>query len=114
MSEAKSGSRWLPACSRLSEANDLAWSGAEEEQSIIQQRISLQRKMLEEYERRELRRKVLELQDICQGLSDQEAEMALKLTNGRCVRPELLANRPGVPTIRIGCTRAGRTRRPSS
>ena len=45
--------------------------------------VALQRKMFEEYERRELRRKVAELQEVCPDCSTQEAEKALELCDGR-------------------------------
>jgi hypothetical protein len=54
-----------------------------EEQDIIDQRVALQRKMFAEYERRELRRKVAELQEICPGLAGAEAVAALELCGGR-------------------------------
>ncbi|PRW21070.1 Transforming growth factor beta regulator 1 [Chlorella sorokiniana] len=55
----------------------------EDEQRIIEQRVALQRKMFEEYERRERKRKVVELQDVCPDISEEEAEKALELCDGR-------------------------------
>ncbi|KAL4451372.1 hypothetical protein ABPG77_009444 [Micractinium sp. CCAP 211/92] len=55
----------------------------EEEQRIIQQRVALQRRMFEEYERRERKRKVAELQEVCPDLGEEEAEKALELCDGR-------------------------------
>ncbi|PSC71800.1 Transforming growth factor beta regulator 1 [Micractinium conductrix] len=55
----------------------------EEEQRIIDQRVALQRRMYEAYERQERARKVGELQEVCPGLSTQEAEQALEMCDGR-------------------------------
>ena len=46
--------------------------------------MALQRKMFEEYERRERARKVAELQEVVPGLAQEEAEKALELCDGRC------------------------------
>lgn len=46
--------------------------------------VALQRKMFEEYERRERRRKVGELQEVCPDISTEEAEQALVMCDGRC------------------------------
>jgi hypothetical protein len=46
--------------------------------------VALQRRMFEEYERRERRRRVAELREVCPGLSEEEAEQALELCDGRC------------------------------
>ncbi|KAG2440637.1 hypothetical protein HYH02_010216 [Chlamydomonas schloesseri] len=51
----------------------------EDEQSIIQQRVELQRKMFQEYERREKQRKVRELQEVCPDLDEEAATRALEL-----------------------------------
>lgn len=40
--------------------------------------------MFEEYERRERKRKVAELQEVCPDLGEEEAEKALELCDGRC------------------------------
>ena len=53
------------------------------EQLIIDQRVALQRKMFEEYEQRERRRKVAELQELCPDLTAAEATAALELCGGR-------------------------------
>ncbi len=45
--------------------------------------VALQRKMFEQYEKRERQRKVAELQDVVPGLSVEEAEKALELCDGR-------------------------------
>eukprot|EP00887_Chlorella_sp_A99_P007228 scaffold2.g7228.t1 len=55
----------------------------EEEQGIIEQRVALQRKMFEEYERRERRRKVAELREVVPDLTEAQAEAALALCDGR-------------------------------
>ena len=47
------------------------------------QQVALQRKMFEEYEKRELRRKVAELREVVPDLSDGEAETALRMCDGR-------------------------------
>ncbi|GLI62832.1 hypothetical protein VaNZ11_005394 [Volvox africanus] len=53
----------------------------EDEQAIIQQRVDLQRKMFQEYERREKHRKQRELQDLCPDLDEAAAVRALELCN---------------------------------
>ncbi|GIL69083.1 hypothetical protein Vretimale_17338 [Volvox reticuliferus] len=53
----------------------------EDEQAIIQQRVELQRKMFQEYERREKQRKQRELQDLCPDLDESAAVRALELCN---------------------------------
>ncbi|KAL0050522.1 hypothetical protein WJX82_001437 [Trebouxia sp. C0006] len=55
----------------------------EDEQTIIQQRLNLQRKMLLAYETREKARKIQDLQQVCPELTEEEAERALNLCNGR-------------------------------
>lgn len=45
--------------------------------------VALQRRMFEEYERRERRRKVAELLEVCPDLGEDEAERALQLCDGR-------------------------------
>ena len=45
--------------------------------------VALQRKMFEEYERRERQRKVVELRDVCPDISEGEALKALELCSGR-------------------------------
>lgn len=45
--------------------------------------VALQRKMFEQYEKRERQRKVAELQDVVPGLTVAEAERALELCDGR-------------------------------
>ncbi|KAL0035689.1 hypothetical protein WJX79_008812, partial [Trebouxia sp. C0005] len=55
----------------------------EDEQTIIQQRLDLQRKMLLAYETREKARKIQDLQQVCPELTEEEAERALNLCNGR-------------------------------
>ncbi|BDA47156.1 probable transforming growth factor beta regulator 1 at C-terminar half [Coccomyxa sp. Obi] len=49
------------------------------EENIIAQRVALQQRMLEEYEKREKSRKIREILDICPDLTEEEAECALKL-----------------------------------
>ncbi|KAK9824373.1 hypothetical protein WJX72_009819 [[Myrmecia] bisecta] len=48
------------------------------EEEIVAQRVALQRKMLEEYEKRDRKRKVQEVMEICVDLTVEEAEAALK------------------------------------
>eukprot|EP00775_Hariotina_reticulata_P011190 gene11190-11340_t len=55
----------------------------EEEQRIIQQRVEWQRTLLWEYEKREHKRKVKELQDLWPELSDAAAARALELCHGK-------------------------------
>ncbi|DBB01439.1 hypothetical protein WJX77_003930 [Trebouxia sp. C0004] len=55
----------------------------EDEQTIIQQRLDLQRKMLLAYETREKARKIQDLQQVCPELTEEEAQRALDLCNGR-------------------------------
>ncbi|EFJ45729.1 hypothetical protein VOLCADRAFT_93895 [Volvox carteri f. nagariensis] len=55
----------------------------EDEQAIIQQRVELQRKMFQEYERREKQRKLRELQEVCPDLDEEAARRALELCNWR-------------------------------
>jgi hypothetical protein len=50
--------------------------------------VALQRKMFEQYEKRERQRKVAELQDVVPGLTAEEAERALELCDGRCAQRE--------------------------
>jgi hypothetical protein len=86
--------RGWPCCScrRLGRAGCLAFSGPPTSRpacpawsrSTLTVQVALQRKMFEEYERRELRRKVAELQEVCPDCSTQEAEKALELCDGRC------------------------------
>lgn len=45
--------------------------------------MALQRKMFEEYEKRERKRKVAELQEVCPDISPEEAEQALEMCDGR-------------------------------
>jgi hypothetical protein len=45
--------------------------------------VALQRKMFEEYERRESKRKVAELLEVCPDITVEEAEAALRLSDGR-------------------------------
>ncbi|BDA48275.1 probable lysine-specific demethylase JMJ16 at C-terminar half [Coccomyxa sp. Obi] len=54
-----------------------------EELDIIQSRVALQRKMLEEYEKRERNRKIQEIQTICPDASEEEAVRALELCDQR-------------------------------
>ncbi|KAK9905576.1 hypothetical protein WJX75_002376 [Coccomyxa subellipsoidea] len=51
----------------------------EAEESIIAQRVALQQKMLEEYEKREKARKVREILNVCPDLTEEEADCALRL-----------------------------------
>ncbi|KAK9839324.1 hypothetical protein WJX81_008143 [Elliptochloris bilobata] len=53
------------------------------EEEIIQQRVAHQRKMFEEYEKRERRRKVEAVQSVCPDVTDAEAVKALELCNDR-------------------------------
>ncbi|GLC58656.1 hypothetical protein PLESTB_001384900 [Pleodorina starrii] len=53
----------------------------EDEHAIIQQRVELQRKMFQEYERREKQRKLRELQEVCPDLDEDAARRALELCN---------------------------------
>lgn len=46
--------------------------------------VALQRKMLAEYEKREMRRKVQELMEVCPDITEVEAERALELCDNRC------------------------------
>ena len=46
--------------------------------------VALQRKMLAEYEKREKRRKVQELMEVCPDITEAEAERALELCDNRC------------------------------
>lgn len=69
--------------------------------------VALQRKMFEQYERRERARKVAELQDVVPGLSTEEVERALDLCNGRWAQREWCGcwERLAVKTERRGlCT----------
>eukprot|EP00242_Pyramimonas_sp_CCMP2087_P017239 CAMPEP_0198225820 /NCGR_PEP_ID=MMETSP1445-20131203/102688_1 /TAXON_ID=36898 /ORGANISM="Pyramimonas sp., Strain CCMP2087" /LENGTH=216 /DNA_ID=CAMNT_0043905457 /DNA_START=49 /DNA_END=695 /DNA_ORIENTATION=+ len=52
------------------------------EQDIIDQRVALQRKMFEEYEKREKQRKVQEIIGVCTDLSEAEAQVALEESGG--------------------------------
>ena len=67
-----------------------------DEQRIIDQRVALQRTLFLEYEKRERRRKVLELLEVCEDLAEETARQALELVGWRedeaVVR---LANDPG-------------------
>ena len=54
----------------------------EAEQAIIAQRCALQRRMLEEYEKRELRRKVVELTELCPEVDEGAAKAALEACGG--------------------------------
>lgn len=45
--------------------------------------VALQRKLFEEYEKREQARKVAELREVCPQLSDAAALKALELCGGR-------------------------------
>ncbi|KAK9803111.1 hypothetical protein WJX73_005483 [Symbiochloris irregularis] len=56
---------------------------SEELQNVIQQRVQLQRKMLEEYEKRETKRKVAEIRDVCPDVTEEEAGKALEMCNGK-------------------------------
>ncbi|KDD74124.1 hypothetical protein H632_c1550p0, partial [Helicosporidium sp. ATCC 50920] len=53
------------------------------EQDIIQQRIALQRRMFEEYEKRERQRKSKDLQEVCPDLTEEEAHKALEYCSDR-------------------------------
>lgn len=53
----------------------------EEEQAVIDARVALQRKMFEEYEKREHKRKIIELREVCPDISEEEAEKALEMCN---------------------------------
>lgn len=53
-----------------------------DEERIIEQRVAMQRKLLQEYERREKIRKVQELMEICPDLDEEDAEAALDLCRG--------------------------------
>ncbi|KAK9835596.1 hypothetical protein WJX74_003803 [Apatococcus lobatus] len=55
----------------------------EDEESVIQQRVALQRKMFAEYERRDRARKVTEIIGVCPHVTIEEAAKALDLSNGR-------------------------------
>lgn len=54
------------------------------EQNGVQ--VALQRKMFEQYEKRERQRKVAELQDVVPGLTAEEADKALDFCGGRCTK----------------------------
>ena len=76
-------------CSFLHRSNDLFKELDKreltvDEESIIKQRVEHQRRMLEEYEKREESRKVRELVDVCGGnVTEEEAKYALKHYGGR-------------------------------
>ncbi|KAF8065639.1 hypothetical protein HT031_003240 [Scenedesmus sp. PABB004] len=55
----------------------------DDEQRIIHQRVELQRRLLEEYEKREQRRKVGELRDMFPELAEAAAQRALDLCGGK-------------------------------
>jgi hypothetical protein len=46
--------------------------------------VALQRRMYEEYERRERQRKVAEVLEVCPDLTEKQAGAALDLCDGRC------------------------------
>lgn len=48
-----------------------------EEQAVIDARVALQRKLFEEYEKRERRRKIAEVLEVCPDITEEEAEKAL-------------------------------------
>ncbi|KAK9807622.1 hypothetical protein WJX72_004551 [[Myrmecia] bisecta] len=54
-----------------------------EEQNIVTQRVALQRKMFQEYEKRERKRKVAEILSFCQDVTEEEALKALEFCNDR-------------------------------
>lgn len=53
----------------------------DEEQAVIDARVALQRKMFKEYEKREQKRKIIELREVCPDISELEAEKALEMCN---------------------------------
>lgn len=55
----------------------------EKEQEIVKARTEHMKKMFEEYEKRELKRKISELQIVCPDMSEEEIHQALKMFNGR-------------------------------
>ncbi|KAK9857596.1 hypothetical protein WJX84_011650 [Apatococcus fuscideae] len=55
----------------------------EDEESVIQQRVALQRKMFAEYEKRDMARKVAEILSVCPSITEEEAAKALDMSNGR-------------------------------
>lgn len=46
--------------------------------------VALQRRLFEEYEKREMVRKIQELREVCPQISEAAAARALELCNGRC------------------------------
>ena len=53
-----------------------------EEQAVIDERVAHQRRMFEQFEKRERIRKITELREVCPDISEEEAERALDLCNG--------------------------------
>lgn len=53
-----------------------------EEQAVIDERVAHQRRMFEQFEKREKARKIAELREVCPDITEEEAEKALNLCNG--------------------------------
>ncbi|KAL6784666.1 hypothetical protein ACKKBF_B02710 [Auxenochlorella protothecoides x Auxenochlorella symbiontica] len=68
------------------------------EQDIISQRVALQRRLFEEYEKREMVRKIQELREVCPQISEAAAARALELCNGS--EDEAAAELVGNPAFR--------------
>ena len=75
------------------------------EEAIIAQRCALQRRMLQEYERRELRRKVAELTAICPQLDEGAARAALEACDGDEVGAMQCKWRPRMLPLALRCHR---------